>query len=84
MGVGYVLLAAYVIGSLAYSIIVLTGKTHLPVWMAIINPLILSGVAYSSYRWAPSAIAGYLFPIFVYVGVTPLQILTLVYMWNAV
>lgn len=82
-GVSFVILTAFLIGSLVYSILVLTGKTYLPVWMAIINPFFLTIASWSSYRWAPSAIAGYLFPICIYVGVTPLQILTLIYMWNA-
>ncbi len=81
--VSIVLLSSNIIGSLVYSILVLTGKTYLPVWMAIINPFFLTGIAYSSFRWAPPAISGYLSPISVYIGVTPLQILTLIYMWNA-
>jgi hypothetical protein len=70
-------------GSLIYSILVLIGNTHLPAWMAIINPFLLTAFAIYSERWMPSAIAGYLYPIKVYFGIIPLQILTLIYMWNA-
>ncbi|MFW9997517.1 MAG: DUF6796 family protein [Candidatus Odinarchaeota archaeon] len=70
------------LGSLVYSVLVLMGNTCLPVWMAIINPFVLIGFAISSERWMPSTIAGYLYPIKVYVGIIPLQLLTLIYMWN--
>jgi hypothetical protein len=73
----WVLAITLLLGSLIYSVLVLTGNTHLPVWMAIINPFLLTQVARSSERWAPSAIAGYLVSTKVYVGVIPLQILTL-------
>jgi hypothetical protein len=73
---------ALLLGSLTYSVLVLTGNTQLPVWMAIINPFLLTAFAIYSERWMPPAIAGYLYPIKVYFGIIPLQILTLVYMWN--
>jgi len=72
------------IGSLLYSILVLIGNTYLPVWMTIINPFLLTAFAIYSERWMPSSIAGYLYPIKVYFGIIPLQILTLIYMWNGI
>lgn len=82
LGMGVIILTAYFLGSIALSILVLTGKTSLPVWMAAINPFILTAVAYTSTHWAPPAISGFLSPVSVYVGVTPLQVLILVQMWN--
>lgn len=82
LGMSSILLIAYLAGSLAYSCLVLTGKTHLPAWMAAINPFLFTMVAYSSYRWAPSVISGYLSPISIYVGVVPLQVLVLLHMWE--
>jgi len=72
------------LGSLLYSILVLIGNTYLPVWMTIINPFFLTAFAIYSERWMPSKIAGYLYPIKVYFGIIPLQILTLIYMWNGI
>ncbi len=82
MGMGYIILAAYFFGSILFSILVLIGKSSLPVWMAIINPFFLTAAAYTSSIWAPSVISGYLSPVSVYIGVTPLQILTLTLLWN--
>jgi hypothetical protein len=82
--VGFLTIGAYFIGSFAYSIIVLTMHTHFPMWMALINPCLITAIAYSSFRWAPSIIAGYMSPISMYIGVIPLQILALTYMWNIV
>ena len=77
-----ILITAFCIGSCIYSILILTGKTYLPMWMAVINPFILMLIARSSYKWLPSFIAGYVHPICMYIGVTPLQVLTIIYMWN--
>lgn len=82
MGMGYIILTAYLLGSLLYSVLVVSGKTSLPAWMAIINPFALTAAAYTSSSWVPSVISGYLSPISVYVGVTTLEILTLILMWN--
>jgi hypothetical protein len=75
---------ALLLGSLIYSVLVLIGNTHLPAWMAIINPFLLTAFAIYSERWMPSAIAGYLYPIKVYFGIIPLQVLTLIFVWNFV
>jgi hypothetical protein len=80
----WVVRIALLSGSLIYSVLVLIGNTHLPVWMAIINPFLLTAFAIYSERWMPPVIAGYLYPIKVYFGIIPLQILTLIYMWNVV
>ncbi len=82
MGMGYIILAAYFLGSLLYSILVLTGKTNLPIWMAVINPFAITAIAYSSSHWLHSVISGYLSPISVYIGVTTLQILLLIHLWQ--
>jgi hypothetical protein len=83
MGMGYIILTAYFLGSMLYSILVAFGKTGLPIWMAFVNPFFLTAAAYTSSSWAPSVISGYLSPVSVYVGVTTLQVLTLVLMWNS-
>ena len=70
------------LSSLIYSAIVLTGKTHLPVWMSLFNPYLLIVLATFSQRWLPPTIAGYLVPIRVYIGITPLLTMTLIHMWN--
>ncbi len=70
------------LGSLIYSVTVLTGKTYLPVWMGLFNPYLLIVLATFSQRWLPPTIAGYLVPVRVYVGVTPLLTMTLIHMWN--
>jgi hypothetical protein len=82
LGMGIIILAVYLLGSIALSILLLTGKTSLPVWTAAINPFILTAAAYTSSHWAPPAISGFLSPVSVYVGVLPMQILILVQMWN--
>lgn len=73
---------ALLAGSLGYSILVLTGGTRLPPWMAAINPFLLTAFAIYSERWMPSVIAGWLYPIKVYFGLLPLQVLTLVLVSN--
>ncbi|MDJ0704528.1 MAG: hypothetical protein QNJ46_14695 [Leptolyngbyaceae cyanobacterium MO_188.B28] len=69
-------------GSLFYSAIVLTGKTHLPVWMAVLNPYMLIAFATFSQKFLSPIFAGYLVPIRVYIGFIPLLTMTLVHMWN--
>lgn len=55
------------LGSLIYSVTVLTGETFLPVWMGLFNPYLLIVLATFSQKWIPATIAGYLVPIRVYV-----------------
>ncbi len=78
------ILPIFLIGSLVYSIVVLTGMALLPTWMAIINPFLLSTIAGFAHRWAPTKIAGYIQAAGMYAGVIPLQVLTLLFMWNVV
>lgn len=70
------------LSSFLYSGIVLTGKTALPGWMSLLNPYLLVVLATFSQKWLPPKIAGYLVPTRVYIGITPLLILTLIHMWN--
>lgn len=70
------------IGSLSYSVIVLTGQTYLPAWMAVLNPYILIILTTYSQNYLPPILAGYLVPIRVYIGFIPLLALTQFYMWD--